>query len=213
MVYVMINFRSGSINHAVQLFNLIKSFCNVHKSNQSSLFTLPACGFGITLRSLNAPPAQDARGYRGAWWASVLSVSTMKALELEFVFVLLLGLGQGGMLGRSGGFLRRQQLRLPLYMKLLYRTMRIMDRTRTQPARGERIRGLHHSDSVINIVAKGESSFRIQSVHFDFKHKIILVLVLVLWKPISASLLFNFFLQKLSQNFQIGLLSKFWDTI
>ncbi|XP_037547980.1 nodal homolog 2-A-like [Nematolebias whitei] len=101
----------------------------------------------------------------------------MKVPELEFVFVLLLGsvLGlsadQGGMSGRSGGFrrtLRRQQVRLPLYMMLLYRTMRIVDRTRTQPARGERIRGLHHSDSVINLVAKGfEQIDQTWSVTFD----------------------------------------------
>lgn len=94
----------------------------------------------------------------------------MKLPAVELVFVLLLdsvlGLSEhrDEMTGRSGGFrrtVRRQQaVRLPLYMMRLYRTMRTEDRPRTRPAgmgqpTGEH-GGLHHSDSVINLVAKGE---------------------------------------------------------
>lgn len=71
------------------------------------------------------------------------------------------GLRPGARLQRSP---RMQGTRLPLYMMQLYRTMLTEDRARS-PAHSLRLNGvmmeqdnpaLHHSDSVISLVAKSE---------------------------------------------------------
>ncbi|XP_017266041.1 nodal homolog [Kryptolebias marmoratus] len=99
----------------------------------------------------------------------------MKFPAARFGFVLLLGsvlalsAHQDGQLGPSAR--SRRAIRLPHYMMRLYRSMRSEDRDRTQPGLGQtrgHSRGLLHSDSVINLVAKGcEQIDQRWSVTFD----------------------------------------------
>lgn len=63
--------------------------------------------------------------------------------------------------GSRGAVQRQQVSRLPLYMMQLYRTMLTEDRERTAASSVSRSRpegnpALHHSDSVISLVAKSE---------------------------------------------------------
>lgn len=91
---------------------------------------------------------------------------------MEFSFTLFLlvvlvdlasaGMHPGGPDGGSRGAVQGQQVsRLPLYMMQLYRTMLTEDRERTAASSVSRSRpednpALHHSDSVISLVAKSE---------------------------------------------------------
>lgn len=102
----------------------------------------------------------------------------MRGLNLEFSLALFLlvdsvvgaqpdagmqpnTLLRGSAEGSRGAVQRQQVSRLPLYMMQLYRTMLTEDRGRTAASSVSRRRpednpALHHSDSVISLVAKSE---------------------------------------------------------